>query len=63
MIISTLKIKEYNSTPKHVIIVNGTPICIVRGNNSLRDCISYLTNGEPKLKDGKIMKMLDKARE
>ena len=62
MNISTVKIKEYNSTHKHILVVNGTPICIVRGNKSLNDCISYLMNGEPSLKDGKIMKLLDKVK-
>lgn len=62
MKISTLKVKEYNSTNKYVLMVEGIPVCIVRGNKSLNDCISYLMNGEPSLKDGKIMKLLDKLR-
>lgn len=62
MNISTVKIKEYNSTYKHILVVNGTPICIVRGNRSLNDCIGYLMNGVPSLKDGKIMKLLDKVK-
>lgn len=62
MNINTLKVKEYNSTNKYVLMVEGIPVCIVRGNKSLNDCISYLMNGEPSLKDGKIMKLLDKLR-
>lgn len=62
MNINIVKIKEYNSTYKHILVVNGTPICIVRGNNSLNDCISYLMNGEPSLKDGKIKRLLDKVK-
>lgn len=62
MNISTVKAKEYNSTNKHVLMVEGIPVCIVRGNKSLNDCISYLINGEPLLKDGKIMKLLDKVK-
>lgn len=62
MNISTVKVKEYNSTNKHVLMVEGIPVCIVRGNKSLNDCISYLINGEPLLKDGKIMKLLDKVK-
>lgn len=62
MEIRTVKIKEYNSVRKHVLIVDGNPVCLVRGNRSLQDCISYLMNGAPVLKDGKIMKILDKVR-
>lgn len=63
MNISTVKVKEYNSTHKHILLVDGVPVCIVRGAKSLNDCINYLMNGEPSLKDGKIMKFLDKAKE
>jgi hypothetical protein len=62
MNISTVKVKEYNSTNKHILIVEGNPVCIVRGNKSLNDCISYLMNREPSLKDGRIKKILDKVR-
>lgn len=61
--IKTVKIKECNSSWKSVLIVCGVPVCIVRSNKSLNDCISYLMNGEPKLTDGKIMKILDRVRE
>ena len=63
MTISTAKVKEYNSTKKYILMVNGTPVCIVRGNKSLNDCIGYLMNGEPLLKDGRIMRTLDKLKE
>lgn len=62
MNITTAKIKEYSSSYKYVLIVNGNPVCIVRSNKSLNACISYLINGEPVLKDGHIMKLLDKYR-
>lgn len=62
MTISSVKVKEYNSTNKHILMVDGNPVCIVRGNKSLNDCISYLMNGEPDLKDGRIKKILDKAK-
>ena len=61
--IKTVKIKECNSSWKSVLIVCGVPVCIVRSTKSLNDCISYLMNGEPKLTDGKIMKILDRVRE
>ena len=62
MTISTVKVKEYNSTKKYILMVNGTPVCIVRGKKSLNDCIGYLMNGEPDLKDGRIKKILDKVK-
>ena len=62
MKIATVKIKQYSSTFKYVVLVDGIPVCIARGIKSCNDCISYLMNGEPKLKDGKIMKILDKVR-
>lgn len=63
MTISSVKVKEYNSTNKHILMVDGKPVCITRGNKSLNDCISYLMNGEPDLKDGRIKKILDKVKE
>ena len=62
MQISVVKVKEYNSTNKHILMVDGVPVCIVRGNKSLNDCISYLMNGEPNLKDGRIQKILDRMK-
>ena len=62
MNISTAKVKQYGSTYKHILMVEGIPVCIVRGNKSLNDCISYLMNGTPVLKDGKIVKLLDKLK-
>lgn len=63
MNISSVKVKEYNSTNKHILMVDGNPVCIARGNKSLNDCISYLMNGEPDLKDRRIKKILDKVKE
>lgn len=62
MDISTVKVKQYGSKYKYVLLVDSVPLCITRGVNSLNDCISYLMNGEPKLKDGRIMKIFDKVR-
>ena len=62
MDISTVKVKQYGSKHKYILLVEGIPVCITRGINSLNDCISYLMIGEPKLKDGRIMKILDKVR-
>lgn len=62
MNITTVKVKEYSSSYKYILIVHGNPVCIVRSNKTLNACISYLMNGEPELKDGRIMKLLDKVK-
>lgn len=62
MEISTVRVKQYNSTYKHILIVNGTPVCMARSHITINDCIGYLMNGTPILSDGKIMKILDKVR-
>ena len=60
--ISTAKVKQYSSKYKYILLVGGNPVCITRGQKSLKDCISYLLTGEPKLKDGKIMRLLEAYR-
>ena len=62
MEISTARVKQYNSTYKHILIVNGSPVCMARSSRTLNDCIGYLMNGTPLLSDGKIMKILDRVR-
>ena len=62
MKINIIKVKEYNAPRKNIICVNGKPVCIVRGVNTLNKCISYLLNGEPDLADGRIKKILDKVK-
>ena len=59
---STAKVKQYSSKYKHILLIDGIPVCITRGTKSLNDCISYLLTGEPKLKDGSIMRLLDAYR-
>lgn len=62
MKISTARVKQYNATYKHILIVDGVPVCMARSRHTLNDCIGYLMNGTPLLSDGKIMKILDKVR-
>lgn len=62
MTIKTKKVKQYNSTYKYVIMIDEDVVCLCRGQKQCLDCIRYLMNGGPKLKDGKIMKELDKYR-
>lgn len=62
MNISVVKVKQYSSSYKNILMVDGVPVCIVRGTKSLNDCISYLMNCNPSLKDGKVMKLFDKLK-
>lgn len=59
MNIETHKVKQYNSTYKYVLIVDGKPVLITRGKNRMCRCIAYLTDKSVELKDGKIKKILD----
>lgn len=61
--IQTFRVKQYSTTWKYVLTVNGVPVVICRGQSSLNDCIAYLMNGTGELKDGKVKKILEKARE
>ena len=62
MEISVAKVKQYNSTYKFVLVVNGNPVCATRSPKTMGDCVAYLMNRTPLLSDGKIMKILDKVR-
>ena len=57
------KVKQYNSTKKFVVMVDGFPICIVKGEKKLSDIVVYLQGYDAEIKDGKIKKILDKIRE
>ena len=59
MNIETHRIKQYNSTYKYVLCVNGKPILITKGQNRMSKCIAYITDKSVELKDGKIKKLLD----
>lgn len=60
MEITQLKVKQYNSTYKHIVIVNGKPVCITDSYNRAGIIIAYLYGYDVKINDGKIKKMLDK---
>ena len=59
MKIETYKVKQYNSTYKHILMVDGKPILITKSQNRLSQCIAYMENKEIDIKDGKIKKLLD----
>lgn len=62
MLITQTRIKQYNSTYKTVICVEGLPVCITASNKRASDIISYLNGYDVEIKDGKIKKQLDKAK-
>ncbi len=60
MNITTYRIKQYNSTFKTVISVDGKPICIVAGvGKTVSNIIAYLNGYDVVIADGKIKKILD----
>lgn len=63
MNITTHRIKQYNSTYKTVVCVDGKPICIVAGvGKTLSNVIAYLNGYDVSISDGKIKIALDRCR-
>ena len=59
MNITTYRIKQYNSTSKTVICVNGKPICMAVGGKTVSNIIAYLNGYDVVIADGRIKKILD----
>ena len=62
MRIDMYRVKQYNSTSKTVVCIDGKPICLVQGRKTLSNIISYLQGYDVKIFDGRIKKILDKYR-
>ena len=62
MNITQTRVKQYNSTYKTVVSVDGVPVCITRSNQRDSDIMSYLSGYEVEINDGKLKKQLDKIR-
>lgn len=60
MLIEQTRVKQYNSTYKTVICVNGLPVCITASDKRASDIVSYLNGYDIEIRDGKIKKQLDK---
>lgn len=60
--VRVVKIKQYNSTYKHVLLVDGEPVCIAKGADKINDCIAYLSGRDVVINDGKIRKKLDELK-
>ena len=61
MKITVERIKQYNSTTKRVIFVDGKPICIVRGPKRESSIISYLSGYNTLISDLSVKRKLDKV--
>jgi hypothetical protein len=62
--ISAYRVKQYNSTTKTVITVDGVPVCIVAGKGiTASNVIAYLQGCDVEIKDGAVKKVLDKVKE
>ena len=62
MDIKVSKIKQYNSTYKYVLLVDGNPVCITRSGNRMSECVQYLNGYNADINDGTVRKVLDKYR-
>lgn len=62
MEIDVKRVKGYNSTYKHVVMVSGEPVCIVDSSKRSSDIVSYLNGYDVVISDGRIKKILDKLR-
>ena len=63
MKITTYRVKQYNSTYKTVVCVDGKPICIVAGvGKTLSNVIAYLNGYDADIADGKIKIALDRYK-
>lgn len=63
MRVDTYRVKQYNSTSKTVVCIDGQPICIVKGKKTLSNILAYIQGYEVEVKDGKIKKIIDKYKE
>ena len=57
--VKVVKVKQYNSTTKHVVLVHNQPVAITRGADTALAINSYLLGYDVQLNDGKILKKLD----
>lgn len=62
MDIKVVKVKQYNSTYKRILMVDGLPVCITASEKRASECIQYLSGYNADINDGTIKKILDKYR-
>lgn len=42
MKIRVIKVKQYNSTYKHIVMVDDNPVCVTESDKRASECIQYL---------------------
>lgn len=62
MNIRTYKVKQYNSTYKHILVIDGELVCAAQGGKQMSKCIQYLSGYNVNISDGRIRKILNKYR-
>lgn len=63
MDIKIVKVRQYNSTNKHLLMIDEEPVCIATGINRINECVQYIYGHDADINDGKIRKILDKYRQ
>lgn len=61
MKVEMFRVKQYNSTYKTVVSVNGQPVCITKSRKRASEIMSYLYGYDVKISDGALKKRLDSA--
>lgn len=63
MKIDTYRVKQYNSTSKTVVCIDGNPVCIVSGcGKTLSNIVAYIQGYDVKINDEKIKRVIDKYK-
>lgn len=62
MDIKVTKVKQYNATYKHIVMIDGDPVCITDSGARASECIQYVNGYDADISDGAVKKALDKYR-
>lgn len=57
-----IKVKQYNSTYKYIVLHNSAPVCITQSHKRASTIVAYLQGHEVTIGDRKIKKKLDQIR-
>ncbi len=55
-------VKQYNATYKHIVLIDGDPICITDSGARASECIQYVNGYDANINDGAVKKALDRIR-
>lgn len=58
-----VKVKQYSSTNKYVLLIDGVPVAITRGGARASLLMQYVEGFDVDIQDGRLKKVLDKYRE